>query len=814
MNAWTDGLLRQLARFAGLEFGDGDASLAVEWRNFPTGGVGLLVVLGLFLAVALILACYRREAEYLGAGRRMLLVSARLVAVGLAVLLLFEPRIVRTSDEEHAGHVLVLLDVSQSMAQRDPWLDPLVAGPWQELGVEDPTAVDRRALMERLAVESGAIADLVVEHDVHVVGFADDDRPLATWTRGREGTFALDLAPAGSRTDLGHALRAGIGRIDGPIAGVVVVGDGRNNAGPDATEVAALLENRHVGRTVFALVGDPTPREFSRILKPHAPERVFLGDPFEIRAIVETTAGLGEERAIPVSLYAVVDGGTQREFRERVEVTPQVLEDAGPARAEAVFASIEPDAPGLRSYVLEIDPAAGEPFVPSRHRTSVDVEVFEERTRVLLIGGGPGHEYRVLRNQLLREPTVTLSCWLQSADADFPQEGDEPLEALPTEPDELEAFDVMIVVDPDASAFPPELASAWATRVVDDGAGLWWICGEAFTLDAVRTGANTEPLVELLPVEHDVARAERDVIGFGRGFAERHGYLLTEDGVRHKWTRLAEPAAANRAWWSHLPGAYFSFPVRDTKPAASVLVRTSDPTRLLADGRGEPVLAVQFVGAGRVLWSGTDDWHDWQTAAEAYDRFVLNAIRYQLEGRLGRRELELSLGEERVELGASIEVRVELRTEGAPPPALEVRIEHETLAAQQLSLRPDPARSGSFVAAFTPSALGEFTFRLEHAVGDDREPTLASAKLRVDAAAGEADGPADPSWFAEIASGTSAILVTDPRLFRDALTTIESRTTIETSRVARPLWDHGLTIAVLLAVLAFEWLLRKRSNLL
>jgi hypothetical protein len=150
MNAWTDGLLRQLARFAGLEFGDGDASLAVEWRNFPTGGVGLLVVLGLFLAVALILACYRREAEHLGAGRRRLLVSARLVAVGLAVLLLFEPRIVRTSDEEHAGHVLVLLDVSQSMAQRDPWLDPLVAGPWQELGVADPTAVDRRALMERL----------------------------------------------------------------------------------------------------------------------------------------------------------------------------------------------------------------------------------------------------------------------------------------------------------------------------------------------------------------------------------------------------------------------------------------------------------------------------------------------------------------------------------------------------------------------------------------------------------------------------------------------------------------------------------------
>ena len=56
-----------------------------------------------------------------------------------------------------------------------------------------------------------------------------------------------------------------------------------------------------------------------------------------------------------------------------------------------------------------------------------------EQTRVLLIAGGPSHEYRILRNALTRDKTVELRCWLTSAGDDFPQDGNVSIDELPSD---------------------------------------------------------------------------------------------------------------------------------------------------------------------------------------------------------------------------------------------------------------------------------------------------------------------------------------------------------------------------------------------
>ena len=74
------------------------------------------------------------------------------------------------------------------------------------------------------------------------------------------------------------------------------------------------------------------------------------------------------------------------------------------------------DAPGRFVYRTEIVPPDGEPMVAERHTKTAAVEVLGERLRMLLLAGSSSHEFQILRNLLIRDKTIDVSCWLQSAD--------------------------------------------------------------------------------------------------------------------------------------------------------------------------------------------------------------------------------------------------------------------------------------------------------------------------------------------------------------------------------------------------------------
>ena len=76
---------------------------------------------------------------------------------------------------------------------------------------------------------------------------------------------------------------------------------------------------------------------------------------------------------------------------------------------------------------------------------------------MLFIAGGPAHEYFAVKNVLLRDRTITVSCYLQSADPEFPQDGNEkPLEELPQTEKDLYKYDVIMLHDPNGALFPPD----------------------------------------------------------------------------------------------------------------------------------------------------------------------------------------------------------------------------------------------------------------------------------------------------------------------------------------------------------------------
>ena len=482
------------------------------------------------------------------------------------------------------------------------------------------------------------------------------------------------------------------------------------------------------------------------------------------------------------------------------------------------FPNLTSEDVGWFTYRIEVDPPAGEPANPLRHRRETRIEVLGEQTRVLLVSGGPSYEYRFLCNALTRDKTILVSGWLQSADTDFNQDGDPEviIGELPDDREGLEPYDVFIFMDPDPRSLTTPFCELVAQQVLEEGAGLWWVSGEKFSLEALRSSATTEPLVNLLPVVPDVVRADY-MFGLGKPFPVAWPYRLTPEateGVSGKIIRLAETKDDSKLLWSRLPGYHVAFPVLRAKPVATVLVRHPSPELRRPDG-DMPVVAVQFMGAGRVLYSGMDETYRWRSIfEEAYNGFWVKGIRYLFEGRLnaGDSQFRILLSDERLELGDSLKVEVEAKDEAYRPllrDSLDLLLEREGRAAETIALAPVEQAPGRYEAVVRPTETGFFRLR-----SPSRTTRGTEVDFQVVLAAVEKEGPVDLGELGALAGGPGGELMTNPTDLLAAVDRIQSRTATDVFRTPHAIWDGLATILVIIVLLAAEWWLRKRFNLL
>lgn len=830
-----DELLRWLLAWRGIEPEPG-SELHFELANFPTGGLGLLVLLGCALGIGVVGFVYRRDGRQLTTAQRLVLGTLRALAVLAVVALLLEPNLVAVKRETRPGHTILLVDTSQSMTHVDPWRRDDVqasAAAWRALGVADPAGQPRFDLVKALLGHGDGelLRRLAARNQVQAYGFAGSVEPLPQLPPpsdgGRDGPGdargprpepppRLDLARLaadGAASNPGGALRTALDRSRAAeIAAVVFVTDGRRNAGPQAAEVARLLNQRKVPHTFVLGVGDPSETQSVQLARFEAPAKVFQRDPFELKAVV---AAQGYDRiAVTVRLVRVDDQGA-----EQVQRTQQV--EVGGDRTEVAvdWKDVTADAPGRFLYRTEIQPPDGEPVVPERHARTAAVEVLSERLRLLMIAGGPNHEFQLLRTLLIRDKTIDVSCWLQSADAKFPQDGDEGvrIDRLPETRAELDPYDVVVLLDPDPARLGKPFCELLQQHVIEGGCGLWWVAGEKYTLDALRPTATTAPLAELLPVVPDIEFAERQIIGLGKAFKVAWPFALTpdgEDGLGARLTRIADSRDDSKLLWSRLPGFRFFFPVLRLKPAAIALAEHTSPD-YSRGGRGMPMLAMHSVGAGRVVFSAFDESYRWQSRfVQAYNRFWINGARWLFEGRLqaGNSRLRLLASDDKIDLGEAIEITAEARDETLQPlfaESLPVLLERDGEPAETLQLVPVEGVPGSYSLRLRPARLGAFRVRGADAAGRKVEIGFQVVEARL-----ERQGPMDRAELLTIAGAAGGELFDTPQGLLQALDRIPSRSATDTFRTPYSVWDGWPTIVFVLAVLAAEWALRKRFNLL
>ena len=822
--------LSWLARLKGIQV-EGGAELQFELTAFPAGGLGLLTIVGALLAVLLVFFVYRRDARRLTRGQRVFLAALRAAAILVALVVVLEPNLVTVKKDVRDGHSIILLDLSQSMGHRDAFrreeVQSLVRS-WGDLGQRDLPTKSRMDLAKSLLSneEFQLIEKLSEKNKVLLYGFAAGLTPLpllavepalgpdgepvdsSPTTRVAPRPNLSEVNPDGKYSNIGGAIRSALQKSrEASIAAVIVLSDGRRNIGAKGAEISRYLTQRRVAHTLIVGIGDPSESQVVSIPRIEAPERAFQKDPFKIRSKV-TSQGY-EALTLTVKLVEIPEGGGAGSVVQEKQVSLPASQEA-----DVEFENIRVESPGIRNYRVEVVPPAGEPLNPDRHTKQARVEILAEKTKVLLIAGSPLHEYQILRQLLTRDQTIDVACWLESADAQFMQDGNTNLKQLPADRKELEKYDVFIFMDPDPTRLNAEFCKMVARQVEEDGSGLWWICGEKYTYDALEPSANTAPIADLLPVVPHMQLAKM-IIGLGRGFGRTYPFEITNQGRDHQAMRLVDADKdRNDILWGQLPGWHFTFPVKRGKPAARILADTKVTHRFKETSEAMPLIATHFIGAGRVTFSGTDETYRWRSHyGEQYDRFWIKGIRYLYEGRLtaGSSRLRINISGEKLELGEPLKVNVEAKSETYQPLIADsyvVKVVRGNEPPTDLELLPVEGAPGEYEASFPPAKTGFYRI-----VPGDPELKV-EARFQVIAAAIEKEGPVDMSELGAIAQAQGGALLETPGELFQAIDKVPSRTTTELFKTPHAMWDSWLTIALILLFLSVEWWLRKRWNLL
>lgn len=773
------------------------------WR----GGAGWLACAIIAAAVILIVLLYRRERE-LSAARRGVLAAIRLLALLLVLWMLLDPRIMTEIHHKRAATTYVLLDTSASMSVQDAYEDVELRALETATGTELKGPQERAALALAAASHQKLVERLAEKNQVKVFAF---DSTLRALDGLKPGAFK---APGGSETRLADGIVTALKQSGTePVAGVVVISDGRATGGAqlargiaEAAQHAAPIFTVGVGRTVV-------PRNLA-VLELSGPDVTIPGFPVRLEGRVQATGIRGAFTAT-LQRQKGKNGPTQKVEDRTFEVKTMT------STTSLVFVDTPPDK-GIYRYTLKIEPHPEETEAADNLRT-LQITAAEEKCRVLLVSGGPTPEYKFLNRFLIRDDGLQASSWLATQDSRMPQDGDVVLKALPATLDELRAFDVVILLDPDAKSLSDGFLAALRELVLDQGGGVAYVAGEYYSEDLFRL-ERLAPLRAVLPIDFD-ARAGRPPTAPGaRRPAARTAWrpLLTRQGADHPLCRLADDPAENEKIWTRLPGIHYSMSVRALKPAAAPLLEKAG---------GDVVAAVQKSGAGTSVFLSTDDLHAWRSwKEEHHDRFWGSVVRFLALGKhaAGSGDSLLHTDRDRYAVGEEIVFEASL-TDADRKPVIKDRVEvsvelleaapgqpgqkdpgteksNEAASTLGLNLLPIAERPGWYTGRLSADRAGKYS---AHLPGGESGVAPRVTFSVVNPSSEWEDTSPDPTQLEDLsrATGGAHWPLVDLGEVPDR---IGDRSIIETvGRTSSTVWDSAALMIGFAVLLTLEWSLRK-----
>ncbi|MEZ5979939.1 MAG: hypothetical protein R3F34_17245 [Planctomycetota bacterium] len=779
---------------------DTEPSSELRWLDLPPAWVVILVVLPALFGLAWL--SYR--SEVFTTAMRSLLVGLRFVAFLLVAAVLARPVLVTSQEEVLPPELLVLVDDSASMRREDAYAnDEAARAAIGRLGL--PVDATRAEIAH--AVWERGLAKTLDErgYEVRLLAF---DRE----TRLVEGLDDLDAR--GDATHVGDALSSALARHRGrnPV-GVLLLGDGRSNGGIDPLDAARGAAT--AGLPVCSVViGDTRPLKNAVLELVESPASALEGDEISFAVRVQGRGSAIGER-VEVLLEEIDERGDRTLHDSR-----DVELEAGGRRVVLVAPPGPADpATGERRFEITVPQLDGETLVDD-NRVRAQVRVSPERVRVLYVEAYPRWEYRRLALDLLKraEKDIEFQGWLQESSPGFPQEkspGLPSLEHLPTTREELlDHYDVVILgdVNPYRLFDDPREGEAFVDALVsfvEAGGGVLFQAGEQ---DDPRAYLGT-PLEDLLPVIVDPS----EDLFFEQDTTNAFRPVLENAAVPHEIVRLHPDPDVNRRLWEDadgLQGQYWFSPVARAKTSADVLLR--HPTAENRYGR-RPLLVTGYYPQGRTMFLAFDStWRwQWDFGPRYFERFWKGAIRWLSLGRLrsGDRRVRLETPRSRYDLDEAVPLEVRLLGPDWLPsdePEVRVEVEGPDGATRTLVLPAEDGRPGTYTGELEVDRPGSYGAFVEL---DGRRASTVSFEVVLPSKENQDPTP-DPARclaMAQISGGTSVEL----GRFGDVLQAFpegaERREPM--SSTLEDAWDRLGVLLAALAVLAAEWLLRKRVEL-
>ena len=727
----------------------------IQWHpHFSGVWCGVII----FAAAAWLYFLHQRMLRRVSQNRARWLLLPKILTLLALLFVLFDPVSAVQQNEATKGKLLVLVDSSTSMDVADDYRQPRVTR------ARNIVASWKGALPRDVSVD-----ELEFDTTIHPPGEKS--------------------ASAGRGTDLGGCLLALSERNDlASYLGVALLTDGGDE----------VLENPALPKLPLYVVGvgtDPATWNDVAIVGADCPATAEKDVDFEISADLQARAGHGGDFASRLAqVHVVLEHATSTNAWEKI--SGQTVDLSNLHRL--VHLPVKSSDVGIQRYRVSVEPVAGELSALNNARI-VTVNVQKKSLHVLFFAEELGQEFKVLRNELAHDPGIAFTALFRTTASRYMlqgdrQPGDEALaDGFPATKKGLEPYDAIVLGSFPASDFSARQMQALA-QFCENGGTVIFLGGDA---SFGRGGYAGTPLAALFPWRisdrepeqaHGIFPVRVPPMGTGNPILAGVEEIVARSSVALDAVNLVD----------------------ELKPGAQALLGTRAGERELA------VVATQPFGKGKVMAIASSTLWKWAMQPEpvrpAYGLFWRQAVRILTGKTEGGQNLAVRWDKDFYRPGDM--AAGEIRALGPDAAALQF---NATLAAKNqtapVTVEPVAGQAQTFAVKFRLRERGDYNFRLVAYQGarvlETYEKNFPVAPLLPEGSRLETD----ELFLKKLAEAGNGVYFRerDAGQLPERLAGKSSRkVTVEESSLAEA---GPWFLVAFLAVLVFEWILRRRINL-